>query len=43
MICLAHIISISGGVVTALAAEGKPVAPLLGGTLDEVLQLAICD
>jgi multidrug efflux system membrane fusion protein len=30
----------SGEVVTPLAAEGKPVAPLLGGTLDEVLRLA---
>lgn len=30
----------SGEVVTPLAAEGKPVAPVLGGTLDEVLRLA---
>lgn len=30
----------SGEVVVPLAAEGKPVAPLLGGTLDEVLRLA---
>ena len=30
----------AGEVVTPLAAEGKPVAPVLGGTLDEVLRLA---
>jgi len=30
----------SGEVVTPLAAEGMPVAPVLGGTLDEVLRLA---
>lgn len=30
----------SGEVVTPLAAEGKPIAPVLGGTLDEVLRLA---
>ena len=30
----------SGEVVTPLAAEGKVVAPFLGGTLDEVLRLA---
>lgn len=30
----------SGEVVTPLAAEGKPVAPVLGGTLEEVLRLA---
>lgn len=30
----------SGEIVTPLAAEGKPVAPVLGGTLDEVLRLA---
>lgn len=30
----------SGEVVTPLAAEGKLVAPVLGGTLDEVLRLA---
>lgn len=30
----------SGEVVTPLAAEGKPVAPVLSGTLDEVLRLA---
>ena len=30
----------SGEVVTPLAPEGKTVAPLLGGTLDEVLRLA---
>ena len=30
----------SGEVVTPLAAEGKTVAPVLGGTLDEVLRLA---
>jgi hypothetical protein len=30
----------SGEVVTPLAAEGKTVAPFLGGTLDEVLRLA---
>ena len=30
----------SGEVVTPLAGEGKPVAPVLGGTLDEVLRLA---
>jgi len=30
----------SGEVVVPLAAEGKPVAPVLGGTLDEVLRLA---
>ena len=30
----------SGQVVTPLAAEGRPVAPLLGGTLDEILRLA---
>lgn len=30
----------SGEVVTPLAAVGKPVAPVLGGTLDEVLRLA---
>jgi multidrug efflux system membrane fusion protein len=30
----------SGEVVTPLAADGKPVAPVLGGTLDEVLRLA---
>jgi multidrug efflux system membrane fusion protein len=30
----------SGEVVTPLAAAGKPVAPVLGGTLDEVLRLA---
>lgn len=30
----------SGEVVTPLAAEGRPVAPVLGGTLDEVLRLA---
>jgi len=30
----------SGEVVSPLAAEGKPVAPVLGGTLDEVLRLA---
>ncbi|MBL9184046.1 MAG: hypothetical protein JNN17_18025 [Verrucomicrobiaceae bacterium] len=30
----------SGEIVTPLAAVGKPVAPVLGGTLDEVLRLA---
>lgn len=30
----------SGEVVTPLAAEGKTIAPVLGGTLDEVLRLA---
>ncbi|GEP43167.1 membrane fusion protein MtrC [Brevifollis gellanilyticus] len=30
----------SGEVVTPLAADGKTVAPVLGGTLDEVLRLA---
>jgi hypothetical protein len=30
----------SGEVVTPLAAEGQPIAPVLGGTLDEVLRLA---
>lgn len=30
----------SGEVVTPLAGEGKPVAPVLGGTLDELLRLA---
>lgn len=30
----------SGEVVTPLAVAGKPVAPVLGGTLDEVLRLA---
>ena len=30
----------SGEVVTPLAAQGKVVAPFLGGTLDEVLRLA---
>ncbi len=30
----------SGEVVTPLAAEGRPIAPVLGGTLDEVLRLA---
>lgn len=30
----------SGEVVTPLSAEGGPVAPVLGGTLDEVLRLA---
>ena len=30
----------SGEVVVPLGAEGRPVAPLLGGTLDEVLRLA---
>lgn len=30
----------SGEVVTPLAAEGKPIAPVLGGTLEEVLRFA---
>jgi len=30
----------SGEVVLPLAAEGRPVAPVIGGTLDEVLRLA---
>lgn len=30
----------AGEVVMPLAAEGKPIAPVLGGTLDEVLRLA---